>query len=94
MTYSEYMDQITGLVVITEEDGLMRLRSDYRYQIANYQHKISEIEDFEGIKIEDVYEDLKLFVEDYNKVNDPVRVFMRELGKEIKSKEIDEKTND
>lgn len=84
MKYNEYMDQITNLVVVRDDDRA-RIVPDYRYQIHQFETKPSDIEDFEGCTYEDVYEDLKMFVHTVNDRTDPVHDIAKWIAKVINS---------
>ena len=75
MLYSEYMDKVKSIALLTNENnGLTYIRPDYAYLVAASELKLEDVSDFNGVTDSIVLEQLKLERDMRNAQNDKTSV--------------------
>lgn len=61
MLYSEYMDKVKEIALITDEDnGLTYIKPDYEYILSHAGFKLDDVSDFQNVNMDTVYRQLIL----------------------------------
>ena len=80
MLYSEYMDKVKELALITNEDtGMTYIRPDYEYLISASQLDLDDVTDFEDVTRTVVYRQLLLERDMRNAQKDKTQIVMQWL---------------
>ena len=80
MLYSEYMDKVKELALITNEDtGMTYIRPDYEYLLSASQLDLDDVTDFEDVTRAVVYRQLLLERDMRNAQKDKTQIVMQWL---------------
>lgn len=80
MLYSEYMDKVKELALITNEDtGMTYIRPDYEYLLSASQLDLDDVTDFEDVTRTVVYRQLLLERDMRNAQKDKTQIVMQWL---------------